>query len=174
MTIRSRHDVGIPKGSTWVVNCDASTEGDNPSDLGGYGFAIFSNGFLHHAKHGELCGHLLTNNLAELKAIQLALRHCLDHGCDTVTVYTDSEIAFKVLSGQSTARQPRFKLLADYIQQVLVPLFYRVEFRHVSRNYETQRFADFLSKKGSTVERIYRTPTEHHSLISSFEEYRHD
>lgn len=174
MAIRSRHEVGVPKGSTWVVNCDASTQGSNPSDLGGYGFAIFTDGYLHHAKHGELFGFQLTNNLAELKAIQIALWHCQKHGCDTITVYTDSEIAFKVLSGRSVAKQPRFKLLADYIQQVLVPLFRNVEFRHVSRNYETQRFVDFLAKKGSTVERLYRTPEEHRALLNSFEGYRYD
>lgn len=174
MAIRSRHEVGVPKGSTWTVNCDASIQGSNPSDLGGYGFAVYTDGYLHHAKHGQLFGYTITNNSAELKAIQLALRHCLDHGCDTITVYTDSEVAARVLSGQSVAKQPRFKLLADYIQRVLVPRFYRVEFCSVSRNYETQRFADFLSKKGNTVERIYRTPEEHRALLSSFEDYRHD
>jgi ribonuclease HI len=173
MSINSRHELGIPKGTVWTVNCDASIVGGNSSDVGGYGFAIYSDGLLHHAKHGELCGYMLTNNLAELKAIQLALRHCFDHGCDTPIVYSDSEVAIKVLRGESTAKQPRFKLLADYIQQVLVPLFYRVEFRHVSRNHEMQRFADYLAKKGS-VERTYRTLSEHLALINSFEEYHRD
>ncbi len=88
-----------------------------------------------------------TNNVAEYTALLRALENLaliLEHKSSEATVHIsmDSELAVKQMNGIYKIKHPNLKPLAEEVQK-LVPLFHKVTFSHVRREFNKE--ADALA-----------------------------
>lgn len=155
-------------GSRWTIHCDGATLGSNPAPEGGWGFAVFCNGYLYHAQHGQMTGEI-TNQLSELWAINNALRWCLQRGLITPTIMSDSKVIIDVLNGECQLRNERLKLGLSYTKTITKHI--RPTYVHVTRELEHQPFADFLANLGNHSSVSYTKQEQHEALIAAYERW---
>ncbi len=93
-------------------------------------------------------GGKVTNNVAEYKALVIALQNAHKLGADEVEIHSDSELLVKQMRGEYKIKNPNLARLA--IQSYdLVNKFNRVDFVHILRNHN--KIADHLANIGSAV-----------------------
>jgi len=85
-----------------------------------------------------------TNNVAEYRALLLALRKARALGARAVTVFSDSELLVKQLKGEYRVRDPKLLALHRKVCAYL-PLFPSFRIEHVMR--EQNRKADELANR---------------------------
>jgi ribonuclease HI len=73
-----------------------------------------------------------TNNTAEYLAIIHALRAVADLSCDTVSVFSDSELVIRQILGEYAVKAPHLRDLLEEVRLVSRP-FREVRFSHVPR-----------------------------------------
>ena len=87
---------------------------------------------------------MATNNVAEYRAVILALEKALDFGAGSVTVYLDSELVVRQLRGEYRVREAHLKTLHRQALEIL-NRFSKYNIHHVPR--EENRRADQLANE---------------------------
>jgi len=87
---------------------------------------------------------MATNNVAEYRAVILALQKALDLGAGSVTVYLDSELVVRQLRGEYKVRESHLRLLHREASDIL-SRFSEYHIHHVPR--EENRRADQLANE---------------------------
>jgi ribonuclease HI len=85
-----------------------------------------------------------TNNVAEYRALEIALREALRHGARQAEIFLDSELVVRQLQGLYRVRQPHLLPLFSSVQQLLKK-FSGFSIQHVPR--EQNRRADQLANQ---------------------------
>lgn len=121
-----------------VINTDGGARG-NPGPAG-IGVVIKNDSGITVSTHNMYIGHA-TNNIAEYKALLLALREARLLGGESLLINMDSELVVRQMQGRYKIKEPNLK---DLAQEVLFKIkdFKSVEFRHVPR--ELNKEADKL------------------------------
>jgi len=96
-----------------------------------------------------------TNNIAEYLAINMGLRESTRLGATHVTVYTDSQLCAKQLTGEYSVRNTRLRREVEAIQS-LEKKFDRVRYRWRRRSEGLQPAADALAS-GTPHEEVLAT-----------------
>ncbi|MFA5027512.1 MAG: ribonuclease HI family protein [Candidatus Methylomirabilota bacterium] len=86
-----------------------------------------------------------TNNVAEYRALLLALERAEELGCAELAVYSDSELLVRQIQGRYRVKHPALQPLFAEAKQRMAR-FRRVEVHHVRR--EENREADALANRG--------------------------
>ena len=121
-----------------VINTDGGARG-NPGPAG-IGVVICDE---HHrlvSEHKEYIGEA-TNNVAEYRALILALNQASRIGADDLLIQMDSELIVRQMQGRYKIKEPSLKILAGEVLK-LKNHFKKVEFKHVRR--EQNKEADRL------------------------------
>lgn len=121
-----------------TINTDGGARG-NPGPAG-IGAVICDEGGKIIGRHKQYIGEA-TNNVAEYKALILALAEAAKLGADQLDVAMDSELIVRQMNGQYKIKQPTLKSLAQEVLK-LRNQFKNVAFRHVPR--EQNKEADRL------------------------------
>ena len=87
---------------------------------------------------------MATNNVAEYRAVILALEKALELGTSSVSVYLDSELVVRQLRGEYRVREAHLKTLHRQALEIL-NRFSKYAIHHVSR--EENRRADQLANE---------------------------
>lgn len=120
-----------------IINTDGGSRG-NPGPAGiGAVFADESGEVI--AKYKEYIGEA-TNNIAEYKALILALEKSKDFEVDEIECRLDSELVVKQLNGEYKVKDEKMKKLFTRVQKLI--FFKPVKFVHVRR--EKNKLADAL------------------------------
>jgi len=85
-----------------------------------------------------------TNNIAEYRALEIALREALRRGARQAEIFLDSELVVRQLLGLYRVRQPHLLPLFSSVQQLLQKLSC-FSIQHIPR--EQNRRADQLAKR---------------------------
>jgi len=120
---------------------DGASRG-NPGEAA-FGVLIYRDGNLE-CRCGQRLG-IATNNVAEYFACIMSLIECGKLGADVVTVYSDSQLLVKQVTGEYRIKDDWLKRLNAVITE-LRGLFTRVEFVHIPRekNREADAFVNSL------------------------------
>lgn len=86
-----------------------------------------------------------TNNVAEYRALLLALERALEAGATDVTVCSDSELLVRQLQGRYRVKHPALQPLFAKARE-LISAFRHFEIRHVPRELNAE--ADALANRG--------------------------
>lgn len=121
-----------------IVNTDGGARG-NPGPAG-IGVVIRNDQNSIIAEHKEYIGET-TNNVAEYKALILALVEAQQLQATEVDIFMDSELVVRQMSGQYKIKEPTLQVLAKEVFK-LMHHFKNVRFRHVLR--EKNKEADKL------------------------------
>jgi len=114
----------------------------------GYGVRLeTSAGVLVDELHGAI--GVATNNVAEYRALIAALTFVDEHGCQDVTIRSDSQLLTKQMVGEYRVRNPGLALLHREASR-LVRRLGRVRFEHIQRteNAEADRLANLAMDGG--------------------------
>ncbi|UTQ79811.1 ribonuclease HI [Plectonema phage JingP1] len=152
-------------GSKWTIHCDGATLESNPSAIGGWGFAVWCDGRLFFAAHGQIVGHI-TNQTAEMIAVMKATMWCHQKGLQVCTIVSDSKVSVDVMNQDSTLKNPRLLRVEAAIRHSLY--FIEPVFEHVTRDNPYQRFSDYLANLGNHGDRAYSSLEQHQALLDSY------
>ncbi len=114
-----------------ILNTDGGARG-NPGPAG-IGVVIRDANGMLVSQHHEYIGQA-TNNVAEYKALILALEESKKRGADQVQINMDSELIVKQMKGLYKIKEPSLKLLAGDVQKLLKE-FKEYTFTHVRREF---------------------------------------
>lgn len=121
-----------------IVNTDGGARG-NPGPAG-IGAVLYDENEQIVGRHKHYIGEA-TNNVAEYKALILALHEAAKLHAEQLVVRMDSELIVKQMNGQYKIKEPALKLLAGEVL-ALRNKFKSVSFTHVRR--EKNALADEL------------------------------
>ncbi|MDE2311873.1 MAG: ribonuclease HI family protein [Patescibacteria group bacterium] len=121
-----------------IINTDGGARG-NPGPAG-IGVVIRDESGQILARHNQYIGKT-TNNVAEYRALILALAEAGKHDADELLVNMDSELIVRQMTGQYKIKEPTLQALAAEVLK-LRRQFKNVAFRHVPR--EQNKDADLL------------------------------
>ena len=121
-----------------IINTDGGARG-NPGPAG-IGVVICDDQKNVLGRHKAYIGEA-TNNVAEYKALILALSEALKLGAQELTVNMDSELIVRQMQGRYKIKEPQLKLLAADVFK-LSNQFSKISFVHVKR--EQNQLADEL------------------------------
>jgi ribonuclease HI len=124
---------------------DGACEPVNPGGHGTYGIVVEQGGEIVHKERGYIGeDEGITNNVAEYEALVAALEHTRAEYPDApVTVYGDSQLVIRQLTGEYAVRSPRLRPLWQDARRLANQL--DVEFEWVPR--EQNERADALSRE---------------------------
>ena len=124
-----------------VFSIDGGSRG-NPGPAG-YGVRVAD---AHGRVIDELYGAIgvTTNNVAEYRGLLAALRYAVDHGCQDITVRSDSLLLVCQMRGEYKVKNAGLQVLHTEARQ-LVRAIERVRFVHVRREENAE--ADALANK---------------------------
>ena len=124
-----------------VFSIDGGSRG-NPGPAG-YGVSVAD---AHGRVIDELYGAIgvTTNNVAEYRGLLAALRYAVDHGCQDITVRSDSLLLVCQMRGEYKVKNAGLQVLHTEARQ-LVRAIERVRFVHVRREENAE--ADALANK---------------------------
>jgi ribonuclease HI len=94
----------------WVVRCDGGARG-NPGP-GAAAFALFDPDGREVEARGEYLG-AVTNNVAEYHGLLQGLRAAARHGAQRLTVFLDSELVVRQMTGEYRVKNAGLKPLHD-------------------------------------------------------------
>ena len=129
---------GLPE---FFIQADGASRG-NPGEAG-VG-AVISDARGRTVKELKRFLGMATNNVAEYRAVILALEKALDFGAGSVTVYLDSELVVRQLRGEYRVREAHLKTLHRQALEIL-NRFSKYNIHHVPR--EENRRADQLANE---------------------------
>ena len=115
----------------FIINTDGGARG-NPGPAG--------IGALICDEHGKTITELkqyigiATNNVAEYKALLMALAEACKLGGKQLLIQMDSELIVRQMIGQYKIKEPTLKVLAQEAL-LLIKNFEKVDFKHVRREY---------------------------------------
>jgi len=116
-----------------IINTDGGSRG-NPGPAGiGVTFSDSDGTVL--AKFKEYIGEA-TNNVAEYRALILALEKAKDFECDEIECRLDSELVVKQLHGAYKVKDEKMKPLYARVQELI--FFKPVKFVHVRREFNKE------------------------------------
>src|SRR5437762_1783041 len=98
----------------WVLRCDGGARG-NPGP-GALGYALADAEGNEVEVRGEYLGPV-TNNTAEYRALIAGLEAAARHGADPLTVYMDSELVVRQMTGEYRVKNAGLKPLHDGARQ---------------------------------------------------------
>jgi ribonuclease HI len=130
--------------SGWALRTDGGARG-NPGPAGA-GFVLESPDGTVAARGGRYLGEC-TNNVAEYEALLWGLAVALEHPgavSEGLTVYADSELIVKQMTGAYRVKHPNLKPLYERASR-LASRFAAVRFKHVRREYNKE--ADGLANE---------------------------
>jgi ribonuclease HI len=122
----------------WVLRCDGGSRG-NPGP-GALGYALYDGAGAEVEARGEFLGEV-TNNVAEYRALLAGLEAAIARGANPLTVYMDSELVVRQMTGEYRVKHPGLKPLHASARSLAAKLGH-VSFRAVRRG-ENER-ADAL------------------------------
>ncbi len=128
------------KTTTLSLFSDGASRG-NPG-LAGAGYVL-----LDDKGHEILAGYeflgICTNNVAEYRALMLGLQAASGKECRDLSVFMDSELIVKQLTGEYRVKDVKLKPLFDEVRKSCA-LFDRCRFRHVprSQNHRADQLAN--------------------------------
>ncbi len=117
-----------------IVNTDGGARG-NPGPAG-IGVVVRDSNGMVVSEHKEYIGET-TNNVAEYKALILALHECQKLGADQLQINMDSELIVKQMKGLYKIKEPTLKLLAADVFKLLNN-FKPYTFTHVRREFNKE------------------------------------
>jgi len=129
-----------PKGGL-VIYTDGCSRG-NPGEGGG-GAVLKDDRGETVARLTEFLG-LVTNNVAEYRALMLGLREAILRGAPEVSIFVDSELIAHQINGVYRVRDERLKALHDQVREMLRQ-FRRWSITVIPR--EANREADRLARQ---------------------------
>jgi ribonuclease HI len=94
--------------STWTLRCDGGARG-NPGP-GAFGYVLADPSGREVEARGEALG-TVTNNVAEYRGLLAGLDAALKHGARPLTVYMDSELVVKQMTGEYRVKHEGLKPL---------------------------------------------------------------
>ena len=107
-----------------IIYTDGSCLTSNPGGYGGWGFVVYAsqrdmeNGAELYSDFGGFEPvPAMTNNRMEYEAVIQALDWATQHGHTGMTIYTDSQLVVKQVSGQFAVRSPHLKPLCKVVRQ---------------------------------------------------------
>ncbi|HOJ16281.1 MAG TPA: ribonuclease HI [Caldisericia bacterium] len=125
---------------------DGACEPFNPGGIATYGFAFLQNDKIIYKGYGLACEPFTptaTNNYAEYKALIEGLACCLLNGIDSLTVFGDSQLVIKQMTGLYKVTSNNIKQLFDMAKN-LSDKFNNINFIWIPR--EKNYIADAYSK----------------------------
>ena len=142
-------------------SCEVFIDGASRGNPGPAGIGVaFMDGGTPGRRLSRYIGET-TNNVAEYLALIYALQQALRDGVRVLTVYTDSELLARQMSGRYRVRDPQLKLFHELALE-LARGFARCSIQHVPRSRNTQ--ADRLA--GAAVKGRQKTAAAPISQIS--------
>lgn len=145
------------------MNFRASIDGAARGNPGPAGAGVFIEADGGHAaeEHFEALGHT-TNNVAEYRALLLALKVAEERGAKSVTIVSDSLLLVEQMLGHYKVKAPHLKPL-HFEALLQAKRFARFSIRHIRR--EENKKADRLANLGADAserqlagERFHREP----------------
>ena len=118
----------------FIINTDGGARG-NPGPAG-IGVVICDGDNQVIAKHKAYIGEA-TNNVAEYKALILALEQAVRLGSTDIIINMDSELVVRQMQGKYKIKEPQLKLLAAEVFK-LSNGFAKISFIHVPREKNKQ------------------------------------
>ncbi len=109
---------------------------------GAFGYLIYDDLGKELKRENGFVGENVTNNIAEYTAIIKALKAAISMGIKHLTVYTDSQLVIKHLSGDYKVQEPRLKGLYNEVLSIMEQIE-KVEFVQIRRNQN--KLADALT-----------------------------
>lgn len=125
----------------YFIQADGASRG-NPGEAGAG--AVISDAQGRTVKEVKCFLGMATNNVAEYRAVILALEKALDLGAGSVTLYLDSELVVRQLRGEYKVREAHLKTLHRQALEIL-NRFSSYNIYHVPR--EENRRADQLANE---------------------------
>lgn len=120
-----------------IINTDGGSRGNpGPAAIG----VVFSDSEGTALAKFKECIGVATNNIAEYRALILALEKAKDFETDEIECRLDSELVVKQLRGEYKVKDEKMKALYDKVQTLI--FFKPVKFVHVRR--ELNKEADAL------------------------------
>lgn len=119
----------------------------NPGGIATWGIVIYKNNDIIHQDCGiavEPYTPQSTNNVAEYTALINTIQYCLNKGLLTITVYGDSQLAIRQITGEYSVNSPNIIPLYERVIK-LTKNFDNISFEWVRR--ELNQEADIMSKK---------------------------
>jgi len=92
----------------WVLRCDGGSRG-NPGP-GALGYALYEPSGTEVEARGEFLGDV-TNNIAEYRALLAGLEAAIARSAKPLTVYMDSELVVRQMTGEYRVKHPGLKPL---------------------------------------------------------------
>lgn len=133
----------------WSLRCDGGARG-NPGP-GALGYALFDPEGHEVEARGEFLG-IVTNNVAEYRALIVGLEAAARHGARALTVYMDSELVVRQMRGEYKVRNQGLKPLHAMARGAAAPL---PDVRFVEVRREANARADALLNQ--TLDRVLGT-----------------
>jgi ribonuclease HI len=100
----------------FFIHADGASRG-NPGEAGAG--AVISDARGRTIKELKCSLGLTSNNVAEYRALILALEKALELGARSVTVFLDSELVVRQIRGEYRVREPHLKILYQKAQEIL-------------------------------------------------------
>jgi ribonuclease HI len=97
-----------PTSGSWTLRCDGGARG-NPGP-GALGYTLIDPGGREVDARGESLG-VVTNNVAEYRALIAGLESAARHGADPLTVCMDSELVVRQMTGEYRVKHAGLKPL---------------------------------------------------------------
>jgi probable phosphoglycerate mutase len=85
-------------------------------------------------RHAQCIGHA-THNVAEYKAVLMAVRFAVEAGAQSLHVRTDSRLVVNQINGQFRVTKPHLAALLEEVREAVKPLDFQIEW--ISRNGNT-------------------------------------
>jgi ribonuclease HI len=120
-----------------IINTDGGSRG-NPGPAA-VGVVFYDEGGQILARYKEYIGEA-TNNIAEYKALILALKKAKDFECEEIECRLDSELVVRQLHGVYKVKDEKMRVLYAQVQELI--FFKPIKFVHVRR--ELNKEADAL------------------------------
>lgn len=131
-----------PPGGSGILYTDGASRG-NPGEAGA-GVVLLNGDRRQLASRAIYLGQC-TNNVAEYRALLAGLELALQHGCDQLTIFLDSELIVRQISGQYKVKNAHLQPL--YLQaKGLLQRLKGWRIKHVPRAENAQ--ADQLANQG--------------------------
>ncbi len=134
----------MTKTTELIVNIDGASSG-NPGDAS-IGVVIKDKGHIYQETISQYIGPA-TNNVAEYRALLMALEKAKDLGAEKIFVKSDSELLVKQIKGVYKVKNDALKELNSQAQ-TLISNFKSFDLEHVRREYNKE--ADKLAKQAIT------------------------
>lgn len=116
-------------GDVWVVRCDGGSRG-NPGP-GAAAYALFDPTGREIEARGEYLGSV-TNNVAEYRGLLQGLQAAARHGASRLTVFMDSELVVRQMTGEYRVKHAGLKPLHEEARRE-ARRFQGVDYRAVRR-----------------------------------------